>query len=132
MVLFYSVREGGGENVRDSFSLYHPFINFFYFAVVILFSMFFMHPVFLGISLVGSITYSMLLNGRRAVKFNFLYMIPMLLLIALINRFSAMRALQSYFISKILLSHWNPFCMESRRRLCLFRLLSGFPVTIPS
>ena len=44
-----------------------------------------MHPVFLGISLVGSIAYSMLLNGRRAVKFNFFYMIPMLLLIALIN-----------------------------------------------
>ena len=69
----------------NSFKSYHPVINFYYFFMVILFSMFFMHPVFLGISLVGSITYSMLLNGRRAVKFNFLYMIPMLLLIALIN-----------------------------------------------
>ncbi len=44
-----------------------------------------MHPIFLAISLAGSATYSILLNGRRAVKFNFLYMIPMLLLIAVVN-----------------------------------------------
>ncbi len=71
--------------MKDSFASYHPSINFFYFVSVILFSMFFMHPIFLAISLAGSATYSILLNGRRAVKFNFLYMIPMLLLIAVVN-----------------------------------------------
>lgn len=71
--------------MKDSFASYHPWINFFYFVSVILFSMFFMHPIFLAISLAGSATYSILLNGRRAVKFNFLYMIPMLLLIAVVN-----------------------------------------------
>lgn len=71
--------------MKDSFASYHPSINFFYFVSVIIFSMFFMHPIFLAISLAGSATYSILLNGRRAVKFNFLYMIPMLLLIAVVN-----------------------------------------------
>lgn len=71
--------------MRDSFSSYHPAINFFYFATVILFSMFFMHPVLLAISLVSSMAYSILLNGKKAVKFNFLYMVPVMLLIAIAN-----------------------------------------------
>ena len=37
---------------RDAFSGYHPIINFLYFALVLLFSMCLMHPVYLAISLV--------------------------------------------------------------------------------
>ncbi|RKP58330.1 energy-coupling factor transporter transmembrane protein EcfT [Cohnella endophytica] len=47
--------------------------------------MVFMHPVFQAIGLVSSIAYSILLNGRRAVKFNLLYMLPLLLMMAIIN-----------------------------------------------
>lgn len=36
---------------RDTFSSYHPIINFLYFALVQVFSMCFMHPVSLLISL---------------------------------------------------------------------------------
>lgn len=71
--------------MRDSFSSYHPAINFFYFASVILFSMFFMHPVLLLISLVSSMAYSILLNGKKAVKFNFLYLIPAMIVICIAN-----------------------------------------------
>lgn len=71
--------------MRDAFSRCHPVVNFTYFAAVLLFSMFFMHPVFLGISLAASMVYSIWLNGGRAVRFHFLYMLPMLLLVALIN-----------------------------------------------
>ena len=46
----------------DTFSLYHPFINFFYFCVVLLFSMFNQHPVFLGISYAGAFSYAVLFN----------------------------------------------------------------------
>ena len=49
----------------DTFSLYHPFINFFYFCVVLLFSMFNQHPVFLGISYAGAFSYAVLLNGWK-------------------------------------------------------------------
>ena len=37
---------------NDSFSMCHPLLNFFYFAVALLFTMFNQHPVFLGISYV--------------------------------------------------------------------------------
>ena len=36
---------------KDAFSGYHPTINFLYFALVLLFSMCLMHPVYLAISL---------------------------------------------------------------------------------
>ncbi|MGI6108771.1 MAG: energy-coupling factor transporter transmembrane component T [Eubacteriaceae bacterium] len=72
--------------MEDAFSGYHPVINFFYFAVVLLFSMFFTHPAFLLISLACAIIYSLVLLGvRKSLKFNILGMLPMLLLVALIN-----------------------------------------------
>ena len=71
--------------MKDSFSTFHPIVNFIYFAAVIIFSMFFMHPVFLGISLFSAVTYSIYLNGMRAVKFNLFAMLPMLVLVAVIN-----------------------------------------------
>lgn len=69
----------------DTFSDLHPVINFIYFAQVLLFSMFFMHPVCLGISLICAFTYSIYLNGKRALCFNLKYMLPMLAVTALIN-----------------------------------------------
>lgn len=73
------------EHSKDSFSRMHPIINFLYFGFVFAFSMIFMHPVFLGISLICSLTYSVYLRGRKAVKFSVLYMLPMLVITALIN-----------------------------------------------
>ena len=71
--------------MRDTFSDYHPIVNFVYFTQVLVFSMFFMHPVCLGISLISAFTYSIYLNGKKALKFNFKYMLPMLIITALIN-----------------------------------------------
>ena len=70
---------------RDTFSSCHPAVNFLYFALVLAFSMIFMHPVCLGVSLVCALAYNVYLNGRRAVRFNLLYMLPMFLVAALIN-----------------------------------------------
>jgi energy-coupling factor transport system permease protein len=71
--------------LKDTFSTFHPVVNFIYFLAVIAFSMFFMHPVFLGISLVCSMIYSIYLNGGKAVRFNLLYMLPTLLFFAVMN-----------------------------------------------
>ena len=70
---------------RDAFSSYHPVINFMYFALVLVFSMFFMHPVSLLISLAGAIAYHLYLNGRKALRFQLLFLLPMALMAALIN-----------------------------------------------
>lgn len=69
----------------NSFENYHPVINFYYFSFVIICSMFFMHPVFLLISLSISFTYSIILKGIKALKFNVIYMLPLLIATAFIN-----------------------------------------------
>jgi len=47
--------------------------------------MLFMHPVFLCVSFVSAVIYSVYLNGMKAVKFLTVYMLPMLLVVAIIN-----------------------------------------------
>lgn len=70
---------------RDTFSSYHPLINFLYFGLVLIFSMIFMHPVCLGISLICALAYSIYLNGKKAVRFNLVYMLPLFIIAALFN-----------------------------------------------
>lgn len=70
---------------RDTFSSYHPIINFLYFGLVLVFSMCFMHPICLGVSLVTALSYSIYLRGRKAVRFSLTFILPMTLLAALIN-----------------------------------------------
>ena len=70
---------------RDTFSSYHPIINFAYFTLVFVCAMFFMHPLSLLISLVSALTYAICLNGKKAVRFSLLYILPMMLMAALIN-----------------------------------------------
>ena len=69
----------------NEFRTYHPIVNFAYFALVIGFSMFYMHPVCLAISFAGGFVYSVMLKGRKAIQTNLRYMLPMMLVTALIN-----------------------------------------------
>lgn len=71
--------------MKDAFSDYHPLVNFLYFGFVFAFSMVFMHPVCLAISLICAFIYSIFLKGKSAVKFNFLFLVPTMLITALIN-----------------------------------------------
>ncbi len=76
---------GTEENQMNEFKTYHPIVNFIYFAFVIGFSMFLMHPIALGISLGCSFLYSCMLQGGKGAKRNLSYMLPMLLAMALVN-----------------------------------------------
>ncbi|MDD9271197.1 energy-coupling factor transporter transmembrane component T [Paenibacillus sp. GCM10023248] len=71
--------------MKDAFSSYHPLVNFLYFAMVLACSMFFLHPACLLISLFLSLAYAIYLNGRRAIRFHLLVMLPMLIVTALMN-----------------------------------------------
>lgn len=71
--------------MRDAFSTYHPAVEFLYFALVLLFTMFFLHPAALVISLAGGFSWSVYLGGKKALLFNLAAILPMLLLTALIN-----------------------------------------------
>ena len=67
------------------FKTYHPIVNFIYFVFAIGFSCFFMHPVCLAISFSCGFAYSVMLKGKKSIKTNLLYMLPLLILTALIN-----------------------------------------------
>ena len=69
----------------NAFKTYHPIVNFLFFTLVLIFSMFLMHPVCLLISLTCSLLYSSVLKGKKALKFGIVYMLPMLIFSALIN-----------------------------------------------
>lgn len=70
---------------RDAFSACHPAVNFAYFTLVLLFSMCWMHPVCLVISLAGATACALSLRGRTAVFHLFGVLLPMALLAAVIN-----------------------------------------------
>ncbi len=69
----------------DDFSSFHPFVNFFFFVAVLCVTMFITHPIILGVSVFSAVAYSVYLNGRKAWKFNFIMIVPTLLIMALIN-----------------------------------------------
>lgn len=69
----------------SSFKTYHPIVNFGFFAAVIGCTFLWMHPVFLVISVSAAFVYSLLLKGMRALRFNLLFALPMLVVIALLN-----------------------------------------------
>lgn len=53
--------------------------------MVLVFTMFFMHPASLVISMGCAIAYNVYLNGKKAVRFQLLYMLPMMLMSAIVN-----------------------------------------------
>ena len=74
------------KETNDAFSRCHPVLNFFYFGVVLVFTMFNQHPVFLGISYIAALSYSFILNGvKKTMKQSFLFTLPGLLIVALLN-----------------------------------------------
>ena len=71
--------------MSDTFSRYHPVVNFLFFALVLVFSMVLMHPVCLLISLLGAVLYVIQLNGRKGLRFSLKIVLPVMLLAALVN-----------------------------------------------
>ncbi|MBR1811164.1 MAG: energy-coupling factor transporter transmembrane protein EcfT [Clostridia bacterium] len=69
---------------RDAFAAYHPLVNFLYFGAVIGFTMVFLHPVCLGISLVCAVLYHRRLYMGQWFRF-FAAALPLLVLTALLN-----------------------------------------------
>lgn len=70
---------------RDYFSSLHPTVNMLYFIYVIGYALTFDNPVCLGISFIGAYSYLMCLKGITAIKQNMKYMLPLIILTAVIN-----------------------------------------------
>jgi energy-coupling factor transport system permease protein len=70
---------------RDTFSGLHPIVSFLYFGFILAFAMIYTHPVCLALSFLCGFTYSVYLNGKKALKFTLFYMLPTLIFAALLN-----------------------------------------------
>jgi len=93
---------------NDTFSGFHPLVNFFYFAAVIGFAMFFMHPILLAISFFCATVYAIYLSGRKiihAMKF----ILPLLIFTAILNPLFNHRGGTILFY----LPNGNPLTLES-------------------
>lgn len=93
----------------DSFSSYHPIVNFAYFLLVFAFSMCFMHPLCLLISFVSALNYYYYLHKEKTAQFLMKAVAPMMLLTAVINpAFNHQGKIILYYLPS-----GNPFTLES-------------------
>lgn len=76
-------KDGLGEG--STFAGCHPAVNLIFFLFTIGITMFSMSPVFLAATLVFSWLYSILLNGKKAIKSNLLFTLPIVVIMAVIN-----------------------------------------------
>ena len=70
---------------HHAFLACHPAVNLLYFVLVLTFSMFFLHPLCLAVSLCAALWCAAQLNGGTAVRRPALWLAPTALLAALVN-----------------------------------------------
>ena len=75
--------KGLGE--KSYFANCHPTVNLIYYVFVIGVTMFSTEPFFLAATLLFSWVYSLLLRGKKAIKTNLLFTVPLLIVMALVN-----------------------------------------------
>lgn len=71
--------------MKNSFSGYHPIVNFVFFTEVLLFSMWFLHPACLGISFFSALAYGLYLHPRKTARLCLRFLLPVMLVTALVN-----------------------------------------------
>lgn len=94
--------------MKHAFSTMHPIINFTYYAAVIGFGMFFLHPVYLCISFFGALTYGFWLNGWKSFRFTLAFLLPMVLVVILVNTLFNHSGMTTLFYLRD-----NPITLES-------------------
>lgn len=70
---------------HHAFLACHPAVNLLYFVLVLTFSMFFLHPLCIAVSLCAALWCAAQLNGGAAVRRTALWLAPTALLAALVN-----------------------------------------------
>ena len=72
------------EIYKDEFATYNPITNIVFFLGAIILGMFFIHPVFVGVSLIIGVIYLFILKKKRALK-ELLFMLIMFIVISALN-----------------------------------------------
>jgi energy-coupling factor transport system permease protein len=79
------VRPGERPMRKDVFAGYHPAINFFFLCGAIFMGLMIQHPLWTAISLIAATAYALLLGGQKALRFILSFVLPIVLLTALLN-----------------------------------------------
>ena len=108
--------------MRDSFSTYHPIVNFIYFTVILLVSVFFLHPVLLLLSLFSGAAYFLCLKGKKKLISQLPFLLMVFLLPAIINPLFNHQGMTLLFY----LRNGNPITLES----ILYGLEAGVMMTV--
>ena len=70
---------------KDIFAGYHPAINFFFLCGAIFLGLMVQHPVWILISFGSALAYGLFLGGRKAFRFLLTFVLPIILLTAILN-----------------------------------------------
>ncbi len=73
------------RTATDSFGTSHPSISFIYFILMAIFSVIFLHPLWMLLSFGGAFLYALHLKGRRVLPFFAGFVLPVVLLSSLVN-----------------------------------------------
>lgn len=107
---------------KDTFSTFHPVINFTFYIGAFVLGMMLIHPVFLVISAAAAAAFYITVKGRKAKKL-ILGMVPLFLMLAFVN------PLFNTYGERILFTWWKgrPYTLEA---LSYGMSLAGMVVTI--
>lgn len=94
---------------HDAFCGFHPIVNFLFFMAALAMTMFIWQPVYLLISLISGCAYLLYLQGRKGLLRQTGYLLPLLLLMALMNPLFNHRGLTILWY----LPNDNPVTLES-------------------
>jgi energy-coupling factor transport system permease protein len=70
---------------KDVFAGYHPAVNFFFLCGAIFLGLMIQHPLWTAISLGAATAYALFLGGQKALRFILSFVLPIVLLTALLN-----------------------------------------------
>lgn len=108
--------------MKDSFSTYHPVVNFVFYIIILGISMFFMHPIFIIISGAGALSYVIYLKGKKAIFVVSAIALPTFLLSAILNPLFSHQGVTILFYLK----SGNPITLES----IIYGIVSGIMIAI--
>ena len=106
---------------KDFFSSYHPAVLFVYFLMTAGFSVVFLHPGLLTVSLAGALAYAACLKRAKLIGFFLKFLLPLFLLSSLFNPIfnHAGSTILAYF------RNGNPLTLES----CVYGLAAAVMIT---
>ena len=70
---------------KDVFAGYHPAVNFFFLCGAIFLGLMIQHPLWTAISLGAATAYSLFLGGQKALRFILTFVLPIILVTAILN-----------------------------------------------